>query len=400
MEFNVFQNNKALMKVQEENGWKLYKFDDILIDDTRNAIKIKKELYLEYGEYPIIDQGKNEIAGYTNEVEGIYKEEALVFGDHTRIIKYIDFPIFLGADGVKLLKLKSNKEKISIKYLYYFLNTVKLPSDGYSRHFKYLKQIVIPVPELDIQMKIVKCLDKANELIDKRKKQIDILDELVKSKFIEMFGDPINNPMGWQVKKLKDISTKILSGNTPKGGSEVYVDSGIMFFRSQNVWKNKLVLDDIAYIDKDTHNKMLKSSLKHRDILITKTGRINTENSSLGRAAMYLGEDDNANINGHVYLIRLKEEILNEFILFILTSKEYRGYIRSVCVGGIDKRQLNKEHIEDFPIILPPIEQQKEFVTYVKQVDKLKFEMEKSLKELEDNFNSLMQKAFNGELFI
>ena len=400
MEFNVFQNNKALMKVQEENGWKLYKFDDILIDDTRNAIKIKKELYLEYGEYPIIDQGKNEIAGYTNEVEGIYKEEALVFGDHTRIIKYIDFPIFLGADGVKLLKLKSNKEKISIKYLYYFLNTVKLPSDGYSRHFKYLKQIVIPVPELDIQMKIVKCLDKANELIDKRKKQIDILDELVKSKFIEIFGDPINNPMGWQVKKLKDISTKILSGNTPKGGSEVYVDSGIMFFRSQNVWKNKLVLDDIAYIDEDTHNKMLKSSLKHRDILMTKTGRINTENSSLGRAAMYLGEDDKANINGHVYLIRLKEEILNEFILFILTSKEYRGYIRSVCVGGIDKRQLNKEHIEDFPIIFPPIEQQKEFVTYVKQVDKLKFQMEKSLEELQYNFNSLMQRAFNGELFI
>ena len=400
MEFNVFQNNKALMKVQEENGWKLYKFDDILIDDTRNAIKIKKELYLEYGEYPIIDQGKNEIAGYTNEVEGIYKEEALVFGDHTRIIKYIDFPIFLGADGVKLLKLKSNKEKISIKYLYYFLNTVKLPSDGYSRHFKYLKQIVIPVPELDIQMKIVKCLDKAKELIDKRKKQIDILDELVKSKFIEMFGDPINNPMGWQVKKLKDISTKILSGNTPKGGSEVYVDSGIMFFRSQNVWKNKLVLDDIAYIDEDTHNKMLKSSLKHRDILMTKTGRINTENSSLGRAAMYLGEDDKANINGHVYLIRLKEEILNEFILFILTSKEYRGYIRSVCVGGIDKRQLNKEHIEDFPIIFPPIEQQKEFVTYVKQVDKLKFQMEKSLEELQYNFNSLMQRAFNGELFI
>ena len=262
-----------------------------------------------------------------------------------------------------------------------------------------LKNIKVILPTKDTQLKVVKILDKAQELIDKRKEQIKTLDELVKSKFIEMFGDPINNPMGWQVKKLKDISTKILSGNTPKGGSEVYVDSGIMFFRSQNVWKNKLVLDDIAYIDEDTHNKMLKSSLKHRDILMTKTGRINTENSSLGRAAMYLGEDDKANINGHVYLIRLKEEILNEFILFILTSKEYRGYIRSVCVGGIDKRQLNKEHIEDFPIIFPPIEQQKEFVTYVKQVDKLKFEMEKSLKELEDNFNSLMQKAFKGELF-
>ena len=270
------------------------------------------------------------------------------------------------------------KDNLNIAYLSYYLNYNDLNSHitGTTRGKltkSALSNIEILLPELEKQNIIVEILDKAQELIDRRKEQIAMLDELVKSQFIEMFGDPINNPMGWQVKKLKDISTKILSGNTPKGGSEVYVDSGIMFFRSQNVWKNKLVLDDIAYIDEDTHNKMLKSSLKHRDILMTKTGRINTENSSLGRAAMYLGEDDKANINGHVYLIRLKEEILNEFILFILTSKEYRGYIRSVCVGGIDKRQLNKEHIEDFPIIFPPIEQQKEFVTYAKQVDKLKF---------------------------
>lgn len=114
---------------------------------------------------------------------------------------------------------------------------------------------------------------------------------------------------------------------------------------------------------------------------------------------MYLGEDDKANINGHVYLIRLQDNMVNEFVLFILTTNEYREYIRSVCVGGIDKRQLNKEHIEDFPIIYPPIELQQQFAKYVQQVDKLKFEMEKSLKELEDNFNSLMQKAFKGELF-
>ncbi|WP_294379617.1 restriction endonuclease subunit S, partial [uncultured Clostridium sp.] len=154
-----------------------------------------------------------------------------------------------------------------------------------------------------------------------------------------------------------------------------------------------------AYIDDKTHKKMQKSSLKHGDILMTKTGRINTENSSLGRASMYLGEDDMANINGHVYLIRLKEEILNEFVLFILTSKEYRGYIRSVCVGGIDKRQLNKEHIEEFPIIFPPIELQNQFADFVKVIDKLKVEVEKSLKEMENNFNSLIQRAFKGEIF-
>ncbi|MDK0615809.1 restriction endonuclease subunit S [Clostridium perfringens] len=231
--------------------------------------------------------------------------------------------------------------------------------------------------DLNFQEQITQILDKSKEIIEKRKEQIQFLDKLVKSKFIEMFGDPINNPMKWEVKKMKDISVNIMSGNTPKGGEQVYVESGIMFLRSQNVWKNKLLLDDVAYIDQATHNKMKKSSLKNRDILMTKTGRINTENSSLGRAAMFLGEDDSANINGHVYLIRLQEQIINEFVLYILTSKEYRGYIRSVCVGGIDKRQLNKEHIEDFPIIFPPIEKQKKFVSYVNQVDKLKFEIER-----------------------
>lgn len=291
------------------------------------------------------------------------------------------------------------KENLNLKYLMYYLNYNDLSNriTGTTRGKltkSALNSIEVKLPSIEKQKKIVALLEKAQELIDKRKKQIEELDLLVKSKFIEMFGDPINNPMKWEVKKMKDISVNIMSGNTPKGGEQVYVESGIMFLRSQNVWKNKLLLDDVAYIDQATHNKMKKSSLKNKDILMTKTGRINTENSSLGRAAMFLGEDDSANINGHVYLIRLQEQIINEFVLYILTSKEYRGYIRSVCVGGIDKRQLNKEHIEDFPIIFPPIEKQKKFVSYVNQVDKLKFEMENSLKELKENFDSLIQKDF------
>lgn len=197
-----------------------------------------------------------------------------------------------------------------------------------------------------------------------------------------MFGDPVINSMGWTVEKLKKLSNKIMSGNTPKGGNQVYVEKGITFFRSQNVWRNKLELDNIAYIDEETHKNMEKSRLKNRDILMTKTGRINTENSSLGRAAIYLGEDDCANINGHVYLIRLKKDIINEFVLFILTTDEYREYIRSICVGGIDKRQINKEHLEEFPIILPPLELQNQFVEFLKQVDKLKFDWQVNIKQL------------------
>lgn len=259
---------------------------------------------------------------------------------------------------------------------------------------KFVDKVEIPDLPLEIQKKIVAALDKAQALIDARKEQILLMDELIQSVFYEMFGDPVTNAKGWAVERLKNLSTKILSGNTPKGGRQVYVEDGITFFRSQNVWKNRLELTDVAYIDKDTHAKMKKSSLKNKDILMTKTGRINTENSSLGRAAMFLGEDDSANINGHVYLIRLKKDVIPEFVLFILTTNEYREYIRSVCVGGIDKRQINKNHLEEFPIIMPGIEKQNVFVALWTQGDKLKFEMKKSLDEAQTLFDSLMQKYF------
>ena len=394
MEFNVFQNNKALMKVQEENGWKLYKFDDILIDDTRNAIKIKKELYLEYGEYPIIDQGKNEIAGYTNEVEGIYKEEALVFGDHTRIIKYIDFPILLGADGVKLLKLKSNKEKISIKYLYYFLNTVKLPNDGYSRHFKYLKQTVIPVPELDIQMKIVKCMDKANELIDKRKEQIKTLDELVKSQFIKMFGDPITNPKNIEQVYLKDLSKLITKGASPNWQGIEYVDdeTQTLFVTSENVRDGYIDLSKKKFLMDAFNEKQKRSVLQSGDFLINIVG------ASIGRAAQF-NLDIKANINQAVALVRLKDGVINDkYLLTYLNSPKALKMYESMQVS-VARANLSLQNINDLEILLPPIELQNQFADFVKQVDKLKFEMENSLKELEDNFNSLMQKSFKGELF-
>ena len=131
-------------------------------------------------------------------------------------------------------------------------------------------------------------------------------------------------------------------------------------------------MEDIVYISNDTHASMKRSGLKNGDILMTKTGRINTENSSLGRAALYVGEDDKANVNGHVYFIRLKPEVNNKFILRILVSVEYRDLIRRVCVGGIDKRQLNKEHIENFPIICPPDSLIDKYIELVDHIDKSK----------------------------
>ena len=281
----------------------------------------------------------------------------------------------------EMLPLRPDKNVITREYLTYFLRSPKFV--GYINektggakmpraNISDLKAVEIDCPDIDVQKKITEAFDRLTDIIAKRQQELIALDDLIKARFVEMFGDAVANPKKWPVKKLKDLSVQINSGNTPKGGSENYVKEGIAFFRSQNVWKNRLEMEDIAYIDAKTHANMKRSSLKHGDILMTKTGRINTENSSLGRAALYLGEDDMANVNGHVYFIRLKPGVSNMFVLRILVSPEYVDLIRGVCVGGIDKRQLNKEHIEDFPIICPPTDMVNEYVKFVCQVDKSK----------------------------
>ena len=292
-------------------------------------------------------------------------------------------------------------DKIFNEYLYFFLSakTEYLNSLGRGATFKEISKaivenIMIPLPGIEDQKQIAARFVQVEDLIRLRKEQIQQLDQLVKSRFIELFGDPVENPKGLPVKALKRLSVLITNGNTPKGGSENYVPNGILFIRSQNVWRNRIDLDDVAYIDEKTHRSLRKSSLKHKDILITKTGRINTENSSLGRAALYLGEDDSANINGHVYLVRLDGSVVPEYVISILTSEAYRKYIRKVCVGGIDKRQINLDQVEEFPIILPPVKDQTEFAAFVEQTDKLKLAVTEALAELETLKKSLMQQYF------
>ena len=309
-----------------------------------------------------------------------------------------------GFGSTEFFVIRPDHTKVRSEWIYYYTTQKQFRLDcehnmtgsaGQKRVPKaYLENKKIEIPALAEQDDVLAKLGHIKRILTLRQQQLQKLDELVKARFVEMFGDAVANPMNWPVKKLKDLSVQINSGNTPKGGSENYVKDGITFFRSQNVWKDRLEMDDIAYIDVETHESMKRSSLKHGDILMTKTGRINTENSSLGRAALYMGEDDMANVNGHVYFIRLKPEVNNKFVLRILVSPEYRDLIRRVCVGGIDKRQLNKEHIEDFPIICPPSDMIDEYVAFADQVNKSKVAVQRALDETQLLFDSLMQKYF------
>ena len=163
--------------------WDMISFEDAFTDATKYGKKIQKESYCEEGLYPIIDQGKAYIAGYANDKEGLFVDiPAIIFGDHTRVFKYIDSPFFLGADGVKLLKSKINNA--DYKYLYYCLQTAYIPDTGYNRHFKWLKEVKIPLPPLSVQQKIADVLDRVGALVEEHKAQIAKLDLLVKSRFV------------------------------------------------------------------------------------------------------------------------------------------------------------------------------------------------------------------------
>jgi restriction endonuclease S subunit len=394
-----FQEGPGVRKWQfKEEGVKLLNGGNINnntinLNSTKHYLS-EDEAYNKYKHF-LVDEGDLLIACSGITINTFYKKIAF--------IKSKDLPLCLNTSTMRFKSLAG----IELRYFFYYLQTKyftkqiqKLITGSAQLNFgpSHMGKIEILLPPIDQQKKIAAILDAADAYRQKTKALITKYEELTQSLFLDMFGDPVRNPMGWEVKNLKDLTSKIHSGNTPKGGSKVYVNEGITFFRSQNVWKNNIVLDGVAYIDDGTHKSMMKSSLRHKDILMTKTGRINTENSSLGRAAMYLGADDRANVNGHVYLIRLNEGVNNEFVLHILTSKEYRGHIRSVCVGGIDKRQLNKGHIEDFPIISPPKEMQEKFIENLLIIRDHKDKLKLSLAQSEDLFNSLLQKAFKGEL--
>ena len=328
-----------------------------------------------------------------------YDEEGIIMGTGgNATLHYYSGKFAVSTDCLVLLPNSSYK----CKYLYYFfLHNMRVLEGGFRgaglKHTSksYIENIELTkTHSLLEQDKIISVLSNIDNTIVLQNKRLKLINELTRSLFIEMFGDPISNSKKWTIKRLVELSILITNGTTPSGGSENYIDSGVVFLRSQNVWKNRIDLEDTVYISSSLHKIMNKSRVIYNDILITKTGRINTENSSLGRAAIYKEKNKEANINGHVYLIRLKDTVNPEYILSILTGEAYREYIRRVCVGGIDKRQINLNHVEDFPIIVPPLDLQNRFAEYVSSIDKSKLAVKKSLEELEILKKSLMQKYF------
>ena len=301
------------------------------------------------------------------------------------------------------LFLIRTKKELKAKYLYYYflsdLGQHQILKDfrgatigGISREFI---NINLYIPNIEIQEKIIKILDKSQELIYKKKEQIFNLDELVKSRFVEMFGDPVKNVMQWEKILCKEATLKIGSGATPKGGNSSYKDEGISLIRSMNVYNNNFVENNLAYIDDEQAEKLKNVEVKRNDVLLNITG------ASVARCCIVPPKYIPARVNQHVSILRCEDtKILPIFLCYQFTNENYQRLLWEIASNsGATREAITKQQIENLEVIIPPIELQNQFADFVTKVDKLKFEMEKSLKELEYNFNSLMQKAFKGELF-
>lgn len=365
---------------------------NVYLENTERYIS-EDEAYGKYSHF-LVDEGDLIIASSGIKVEYFDKKMGFAKKEH--------LPLCMNTSTIRFKTL--DDKILSIEYFAYFLKTnyfkkqiSRLITGSAQLNFgpSHLKQIKVILPPRDTQNKIVEVLDKAQELIDKRKEQIEALYELVKSRFIEMFGDPVLNPKGWDKYLCKDITLKIGSGATPKGGNSSYKEEGISLIRSMNVYNNKFVNKDLAFIDGEQAGKLKNVIIEENDVLLNITG------ASVARCCIVPNEYIPARVNQHVAIIRCKyERILPSFLCYQLTNESYQKLLWDIATsGGATREAITKQQIESLEVIVPPIELQNKFEYFVKQIDKLKFKMETSLKELEDNFNSLMQKSFNGELF-
>ena len=284
---------------------------------------------------------------------------------------------------------------LDTKYLYYALiskNLSKYSSGATIPHiyFKDYKKEKIELISESEQKKVINILDRIIDIINKKKNQINLLEELVKSRFIEMFGDPIRNKKGWEIKKLGEVTNKISSGATPTGGKENYKISGISLIRSMNVHNGYFEYKDLAYISNEQARQLKNVEVELEDILLNITG------ASIARSCLVPSHIIPARVNQHVMIIRIKNKILNSIFLnnLFLNNIYKQKLINLGEANGATRQALTKIQIEKLEIILPPLSLQNEFADFATKIDKLKFEAEKSLKEMENLYKSLMQKFF------
>lgn len=301
--------------------------------------------------------------------------------------------------GRGLAAIRPKKNKSDTFFLLYYFRFIEnqVAERGKGSTFASINRedvetIKIPEIDYDKQRFIAQLLSQAKSALEKRRQTLRLADEFLQSAFLEMFGDPAKNPKKLDVVPCGTIALLVSSGSTPLGGEKTYLREGIFFIRSQNVLMNKLDLSDVAYISDEVHHKMKRTWVKKDDVLLNITG------ASIGRVAFFEGEDNTANVNQHVCIIRPdKNKVLPQYLSFLISMPNYQKTILGKNAGAT-RQAFNFDQIKRFHIPLALISEQQKFADLVQKVKKLKEKQKQSETQLQNLFNSLMQRAFKGEI--
>ncbi|WP_280166545.1 restriction endonuclease subunit S [Priestia aryabhattai] len=294
-------------------------------------------------------------------------------------------------------------DKITPEYLFYALKTLKLDSltdravMGSTLNKAKLNQLKIPLPDLEMQNRIVKVLKQAEELISNRSSQIQALSSLTQSVFWEMFGDPIHQDK-WDVKPLGDFVERIESGWSPKSESfpAVAGQKGVLKLSAvtKGVYqhnKNKALYADTLFKE--------ELAVRSGDLLIT---RKNTR-ELVGACAYVFNTPQNLMLPDTIFRIIFKhsqKEVHPIFLWRLLNNPRFRQKVTSLAEGSAGSMpNISKKNLIKLGIVIPPMELQKQFIEIILKIEKQKELLYKGLLLLEENFNSIIQRAFKGDLF-
>ena len=358
-------------------------FLDVFEDVTKKGTKIPTEKYLKSGKYPIIDQGQSYISGYCNDETGLFDDiPVIIFGDHTRIIKYVDQPCFLGADGVKLLKSKDRQA--NYKYLYYALCSAKIPDTGYNRHFKWLKELEIPLPPLEIQKQIADTLDKVTHTIDLCNAILEKLDLLVKSRFIELFGDPVSNPHNWDKTPLGELAEIKIGPFGTLLHKEDYIQNAHALVNPSHIIDGKIAVDMKLTVSDDKYNELSAYHLNIDDVVMGRRGEMG-RCAVVSKSGLLCGTGS--------MIIRSNGRLKADYIQKIISFPSFKTTIEDMAVGQT-MPNLNVPIVSKFMIICPPIEVQEQYYSFVEQTDKSKLAVKQVLEKAQTLKKALMQGYF------
>ena len=266
----------------------------------------------------------------------------------------------------------------------------------------FIRKLEFPFPPLPEQKKIASILTSVDKVIESTQKQIEKLQDLKKSTINELVTKGIghnefkDSEMGmiskaWMVQSIGELSSKVGSGVTPKGGESVYQDRGIVFIRSQNVLFGNLILDNVAYISEKIHSGMKGSKVFGGDVLLNITG------ASIGRCAVVPSSFPESNVNQHVCIIRPLSSLCNNFLSICLSSDYGQDQIMRFQAGG-NREGLNFEQIRSIKIPVPSIQEQEKASEVVDSIQVSISEVQSKLHQTQSLKKSLMQDLLTGKV--